>query len=444
MVNRTWPGWAIPALALGLAGALLYGFNEHQLRSASLIKLETNYQSAFHGMVYDIDGMQDALASAQVTTSPSMVSEKLHLAARYAANGQTNINRLPSVLSGSGEISGFLEHVISTADNLSGVHANGTKLTAPEQKAVRQLYAEATRLEKETRSLQSEFIHSPASFVSAGADVARSQPSTLTKRFWALDTLSKRSTAQSSLHMRAASAAGSTQGQSAAITSAQALVRARAFVGAAANVPATAVRLGPGFDTPGYLVTLRQRGRVRTSVGLALHAGQVLWMTSDESLAGPTRYTVSQGLSQADRFLQTHGYESVVLKSQAHYGNSGTYTYVPLTGFVARESRPILVKVNLGNGTVTGFDASSMIGANTPQISLQPTISAGQAQRSLSAGFTVRQTRLAILEPSGQQAILVYEFMGASGATAFEVSVNAHSGAVVSVDKLNKSELEKL
>jgi spore germination protein len=215
-------------------------------------------------------------------------------------------------------------------------------------------------------------------------------------------------------------------------------------VGAAANVPATAVRLGPGFDTPGYLVTLHQRGRVRTSVGLALHAGQVLWMTSNESMAGPTRYTVSQGLSQADRFLQTHGYENVVLKSQIHYGNSGTYTYVPMTGFVARESRPILVKVNLGNGSVTGFDASSMIGANTPQISLQPTISAGQAQRSLSAGFTVRQSRLAILEPSGQQAILVYEFMGASGATAFEVCVNAHSGAVVSVDKLNKSELEKL
>ncbi len=235
---------------------------------------------------------------------------------------------------------------------------------------------------------------------------------------------------------------GARRGTTGSLTDAQAIVRAKAFVGAAAQDQATAQRLGPGFDTPGYLVTVRQRDGVLTSVGLALHSGQVLWMTTEESMAGPTRYTVSQGLLQADRFLQVHGYSNVVLKRQVHYGNRGTYTFVPVFATVARESRPILVKVNLNNGRVTGFDASSLVGAEAPHISLQPTITAGQAQRVLSANFTVLQTRLAVLEPAGRRAVLVYEFMGANNGTAFEVSVNAHNGEVVSVDKLTKTELE--
>ncbi len=444
-MRRTWPEWAVPALALGLIGALLYGFNEHQLRSASLVQLETDYQSAFHGMVYDIDEMQDALASAQVTTSPRIVSAKLHMAARYAAIGQTDANRLPSALSGSGAIASFLGRVIATTDDLANAHANDTTLTARQQKTVQQLYKESTRLEGSTRSLQSEFLQSPSSFIAAGASVgAVGRPSSLAKRFWSLDALSQPSTGRASPWMHADSSMGAQRGTPGSLTGAQAIIRAKAFVGAAPQDPATAQRLGPGFDTPGYLVTVRQRAGLLTSVGVALHSGQVLWMTTEESMAGPTRYTVSQGLIQADRFLQAHGYSNVVLKRQVHYGNRGAYTYVPVFATIARESRPILVKVNLNNGRVTGFDASSLVGAATPQISLQPTITAGQAQRVLSANFSVLQTRLAVLEPAGRRSVLVYEFMGRNNGTAFEVSVNAHNGEVVSVDKLTKAELENI
>ncbi|MHB1630490.1 MAG: PepSY1/2 domain-containing protein, partial [Bacilli bacterium] len=222
------------------------------------------------------------------------------------------------------------------------------------------------------------------------------------------------------------------------------IARAKAFAGAAARDPANVARLGSGFDAPGYMVTVRQPGHRSTAVGLTLRSGQILWMTTDEPLAGQARYTAGQGLMQADRFLRAHGYTNVVLKRQSHYGTTGTYTYAPLIKTVARESRLILVKVNLSDGRVTGFDASRAVGATAPAVALQPTISVAAARRDLSPGFTVLKTRLAILEPAGRPAILAYEFMGTSDGAAFEVWVNAHDGAVVAVDKLTKTELQKL
>ncbi len=447
-MNRTWPGWAIPALVVGLAGALLYGFNEHQLRSASLVQLESNYQAAFHGMVYDIDQMQDALASAQVTTSASFVNAQLRLAARHAAIGQTDSNRLPSVLSASGAISDFLGRVITTADDLANAHANGTKLTAGEQRTVQRLYTESTRLEGATRALQTDFLKSPSSFATVGANVEATDYRSLVRRIWALNAPSKRFpvssvSSESAPPLGANASKKPQQGNAGIMTETQAIARAKEFAGAAARDPANVTRLGSGFDTPGYMVTVRQPGRRVTAVGLTLRSGQVLWMTTDEPPTGQTRFTVGQGLVQADRFLHAHGYASVVLKRQAHYGTTGTYTYAPLVKTVARESRPILVKVNLSDGRVTGFDASRAIGATTPPIALQPTISASVARRDLSPGFTVQKTRLAVLEPTGRQAILAYAFTGTSDGAAFEVWVNARDGSIVAVDKLTKTEPQR-
>ncbi|MHB1627605.1 MAG: hypothetical protein ACYCVB_04400, partial [Bacilli bacterium] len=273
-MNRTWPGWAIPALVVGLAGALLYGFNEHQLQSASLVQLESNYQAAFHGMVYDIDQMQDALASAQVTTSAGFVNAQLRLAARYAAIGQTDSNRLPSALSASGAISDFLGRVITTADDLASAHADGAKLTAGEQRTVQRLYTESTRLEGATRALQTDFLKSPSSFATIGANVEAADYRSLVRRIWALNVSPRHSpvsaaAAEPASPLRANASQKPRQGRAGVLTEAQAIARAKAFAGAAARDPANVARLGSGFDAPGYMVTVRQPGHRSTAVGLS-------------------------------------------------------------------------------------------------------------------------------------------------------------------------------
>ncbi len=449
-MKRRTSAWIIPALALGVIGMSLYGYQEHRIESASLATLDLNYQSAFHSMVYDIDELQDALAKALIPKSPSSIITQLHLAAKDAATAQSYVGRLPETLARSSRLSQFLNVMMQKTEDLANQHANGTPFSTSDRKEISMLYNQATQVERATRNVQSQLIQHPTPIThvtSTFAEPVFNVTKQVQDRFsqigksvpiFNIQETNTLSHEQSNSHMHVSNSLLSGP----VISKTEAQMRAHSILGMNTHAKSTIETLGSGYGTSGYLITMRQTSRsVPSYVAIAQHGGAILWMARDNQIVGgKSRLTVQQGATQAKQFLQSQHFTNVVLQNYASYDGIGNYTFVPVISDVRLLTEPILARVDLTTKVVTHYDATKALLAAPVHISLQHIITKQQANRALQPGFYISGEYLALVENTSHQLILAYNIEGHNAQNVFHILVNAHTEHVVQIDKVTRYE----
>ncbi len=439
-MQRGWPAWLVPALALGIVATGLYGYNEHQLRSASLVQLENGYQGAYHSMASNVDEMQNALSKSLVTTAPGVVNDELKSAARYAVMAQESSARLPVTLHDA-SLQTFFGNVETECDALVTLHQDGSKLSKPEVAVVAGLNKNATILEREVRNMEPQVWNKTGAYALAAA-LGTTQKSPLASGFKHIDGITKALLS----HEMAPSTMGSSnrylKGTGVAdtgvkITPAQAIANAKKFAEAAAGTTGTAQRLGPGYGYKGYLVTLKspQKDGVPTYVAVSLHRGLALWMTRFEAFEAP-KLNMIQAQMAGESFLKNRGYHHLAVVDTDSYQGKAVYRFAPLKNGVLFLTQPVLLQVSLHDGQVLAFDATQYLTTEVSSVPTVPRISLAQAKRDTSPKYQLGPTRLAVIELPDRRPVLVYDLLGRQDGNTFRIYVNAVTGQQVGVEKL--------
>lgn len=450
-MERRRVGWMIPALALGLIGVSLYGFQEHRLQSASLANLELSYQSAFHSMTYDIDELQDALGNALIPKSSSAMIGQLHIAAKDAATAEAYASRMPVTLTQNSHLQRFLGSVTQQTERLANAHTNGTAFSKKDRMEISMLYDQATQVERATRKAQSEMmvhsspmIHVTSAFAEPVFGVTKSvqdQFANIAKAVPAIGT-GDESTAlhsKSNQHVHPHNKAINDS----SVSPSTAKAYARFVLGDNRQAKTSVENLGPGYGVNGYLVKVTQPSHsIPSYVAVKKSDGAILWMAREgENSSSQEKLTLMKGAKVAQRFIQNQHINNCMLISSVAYDEVGTYTFAPIHDGVRMLTEPVLVKVSLASGIVTHYDATKLLTAPPVDIALQNLLTEKQVMSELQPQYHISSVYLAMVESASHQPLLVYDMMGFTHENEVHVDIDAHTGQVVAIHKLTKYEI---
>lgn len=348
-------GWIIPALVLGTFSLLLYGYNEHQIRSAAMANLQMQNVTAVHNMAYDIDEMQDALAKALLTSQPQMTTIQLQSAARYAARADVDTMHMQGDAKQTSDIQSFLNRVMVKVDVLTCSKRPGL-LSSNDLQEIRSLANAATALEHHVRSAQASLLSSPMLVVSHGqsSHLPKTAFVSLGSSSASLTQILRAEPVSSKSYPKTSTISGD------AISARKAISLARQYFHIPSSVGAQVSRFGPAYDDHGYMISFGTKGNDgydSMTVGVSLHAGKVLWMHKT-SASGTVLITPAKAMQIATMFLQHHDLSHLVLDQSDHYGTVSVYRFVPVVHDVYDTTRPVLVQVNRVNAQIVGLDAS--------------------------------------------------------------------------------------
>jgi len=451
MMSRHKMGWVAPALALGLFGFILYGFNENQQRSAMVAQFASQEKAEYMGLAFDADEMQDDLAKAIVTTTPEMRSTMLQRAARSATSARVFAAHLPEYAWSDGATMALLDRVTSDAESFSAQLAGGRSLSTTDLSKLQTLYSASTKLEKQLRLGEGRVQQADlrdAFAQDAGAAARRPGGDAMSSALKGVDMVAKatltsatkpsegrRSTLQPSV-------AGTSLWKGPIISGADAIAIAYRVVPGVERMQGTVTRLGAGYDYPGYLVTFMNPRQSATPItaSVSLHGGHVVWFISPQVDGAALRTGMLQAPATARHYLLGKGYGTFETVDVHPYGGVAMVTLAPVRHGVVFLNAPILVKVYLSTGAIRSVDASAYWLSGDVPTALRPQIAVMKARSALSPAFRVEEEQLAVVDEANQRPALVYDFLGRTTDNTFHVYVDAMTGKTVNVDKLTKED----
>lgn len=450
MMDRRHNGWIVPALGIGLLGFALYGFNEHQQRSALVANALSGMQGDYHSLTYEVEEMQGDLAKALAVRAAAKQAGYLQEAGKRATAARVYAGRLPMNEWPDGTVMAFLDEVVKTTATDSENIIMRQQSTPSEQATLQTLNKGAKELSSQLRTAQSTILaraarpasvwgepwhtatHSPVAPALSGA-VHAAKPFILKAKPEASQRLSNKS-AQQTLNRLA--------GQT-VVGPAVAVERVRAFVGASGSTNGSlqpqVSRLAKNFGYKGYVVTLRQNNDAPLVYAtVSLQGGHVMSLTRSPLNPSGHTWDLAQTQAAAEQFLHRQGYAGLMLQSALPYAKSVSYVYAPVSGAVALYDEPIRIKVNRGTGQVTAFDASVYWSAPKPTFSLRPRISEHSARQAISQTMATSHAQLAVVTDASSQPVLAYEFLGLMQGDTYRIDVSANTGQIIAIDKLSK------
>ncbi len=422
-------GWIAPALALGLLGAVLYGYNENNQSGAALAALDNQYQAIFHDSVSAQDAMEDALGKTLVSTQSMAVAQQLQDVVHYAEIAQTDYSRLPAGLSGHGKIAAYLGSVRLAAQRLLETHVTGTTFSTADRDLMRRLRDGALRVERAMREVQTGLMGYHNVFVVLSAVSMNKSAQQRSSAWRQLNRLQ----ATAAANTVATTAPDDNSAASYSLSRQQAIGVARGFLHSGLHAPTSVQALADGVHNGGYLVTVRANDAARVAVS---PHGAVLWMQRDDSGGGGARTTLRVAVRIAEHFAAAHGISHVAVREADSYSGKATVALCPIVRGVMLFDEPVLIKEDLATGAVIGYDATEYVIGGLPLHSLRPAISLSAAKRAVARGIHVLFGRLAVITSSASGERLVYEFLGTSQGRVYRIFVDARHGGVVDIQKV--------
>ncbi len=431
-------GWIIPALALGTFSLLLYGYNEHQIRSAAVANLQLQNATAVHNMAYDIDEMQDALAKVLLTTQPQMVMTQLQNAARYAARADVDTLHMLGDARQTTDLQAFLNRMIAKTDAMTAAKLPGV-LSSSDLKEIRSLARAATALEHHVRQTQASLLSDPmsATFHGQASPLPKTAFVNLSASSASLSPILRGESMSAKSYPTNSTLSGST------ISAKKAVNTARQYFHIPSSVAAQVSRFGPAYDDHGYMISFGTTNNAYDSmvVGVSLHAGKVLWM-HQRNASGTAAITPSKALHEAIVFLRQHGLSDLALDQSDHYGVVSVYSFVPVVQGVHDMTRKVLVQVDRANAQIVGFDASPYYLQSGAYARKKALLAKATVLAGFRPAFKVESVSLAwktLGTPAARS--LCYEVLGRTSTNTFLVTVDATTGRQVTMDQLSKDEM---
>lgn len=433
---------ATVAVAVLLGVSIWWGYGQFRLNRTYTIRLENNYQRAFHELVWHMQTVENELAKLSVASSAPQCIEKLSTTWRQIYAAGEKVGQLPL---GLVELDDTESYLTRAGDYLFSLVRQGGNLSPDQRRQLQELRQSAAAIGSELATLQSTILQRNLKWTDVEAALVKRgrqnevQDNTVIDNFQLVNR-QVQEFPEIKLDQRIGVVAPPpTALTGPKVTQAQAQETALWFLspGNKAAWQVVAMETTNGL-IPTYSFVLRpSQGNGRATVDITQQDGRVLFMLDNRTPAAE-QIVVQQAISQADIFLRERGFTNMRLIGQDRYQGTLMLSYVYVQDGVLIYPDLLRVRVALDNGMIIGFEGNGYTAYHVERRDLSnPGISIDQALSRLARELEViGAEQLAIVFNAQGRETLVYEIPARYQNDRFLIYVDATKGEEVQIVRL--------
>lgn len=219
------------------------------------------------------------------------------------------------------------------------------------------------------------------------------------------------------------------------ITREQARRLAAQYAGAETDQVTDAADSGGKFEAFGFSAKTDEG---TLSVQVTGQGGRLLWMMP-ENAAFEKQLSKEECIEAAGRYLEDMGFGEMQRCFAQEYDGMAVVSFAALQDGVLLYPDQVKLQISMATGRVVGAECSQYWMNHHPRADLQPVLTAGQAQLTLSQRLHVQEARLCVI-PAHAGEKLCWEYIGTFLNETYYAYVDAHTGEAVEILRIARTQ----
>lgn len=441
--------WVIPLLSVGILAALVWGYNQYQVRRSYEIHTENQYNRAFAELSTHVDGLETQLSKSLASNSPPILMRFFSDIWRQSYAAQSDLGQLPL---GTVELSRTKTFVAKVAAFTYGLAVNRDirqkPLSEQEWRTLRDMHKTSQYISGRITALQEEMLRGSGRWTEVdrlGATSAVSeggrglQTNKVTKSFMMMEDGMKRlpnPDFEGNMLNFKETPHGLTGPN---ISMEQGKNIARQFVPGGFRMSVVFEGRNRG-NFPVYVYSLsntKAKNAAPIRVAVSVKGGHVAWMLHDRNPMG-SRVSLSQAEQLAQNFLAAKGLGPVTPVARESFGNTATISLAHNDqGYVIY---PELIKIQVAqdNGEIIGMEAVPFLTFHQPNRVLpRPRLNEKEIRARLNPHLKVERLRTAVILNDRYKEVPCYEATGRLDDQRYRVYLSAAGGVEEKIERIS-------
>ncbi|WP_445492286.1 germination protein YpeB [Niallia sp. 03133] len=439
-------GILIAVLAIGVAGAGFWGYQEHKEKNAILMNAENNYQRAFHDLTYQVDLLHDQIGSTLAMNSQQSLSPALADVWRITSEAHSDVGQLPLTLLPFNKTEEFLAKIGDFSYRTAVRDLNKEPLSDKEYDSLKKLYGQAEEIQNELRNVQHSVIKNNLRWMDVEMALATGNETKDNTIVDGLKTVEQKvegyeetSFGPTYVNMEKKdenfqSLEGST------ITKEEAIKTAKKYANFKGGTDVKVTENGKGSNYGFYSVNVLDKDtKLEASMDITKKGGYPIWYILSRDV-NKQEISLNKAGNNAVKFLKDNNFKDLALFESMQYDKIGVFSFVTEIDGVKIYPDSIKVKVALDNGNIVGFAAEEYLKSHKQRKIADPVISKADAQKKINKQVKIMDDGLAIIINDLNEEVLCYEFIGTLGEDTYRIYINAKNSIEEKVEKLKNAE----
>lgn len=437
-------------LSLLLVVALVWGYNQNQIRKQHEIALENHYQHLFFDVKKHVDNVQVNLSKAMVASSKEQNIVLFSQIMNEAFSAHAKLGQMPLTHAEMANTEKFLNQAADYSAYLIQRHLQGEDITEEQRASLTDLQNNAAAFNAELSKIQGSL--SEGTFLigsmsnkqmkkveNANENVLQTSLVNLDKQVGKTPELIYDGPFSDQILNR--KPVGLPEND---VSLDKAKTIAQEFFGKDRVNDIEVFEEGENINEvkiPSHTFHIypqNQQKDLAVYMAVSKKGGKVLWMVNPRPVSN-VKLSIKNAEEKALKYLQDKGFDSMEPNYSLKYDGTILFNFAYKENDVTIYPDLVKVKVALDTGEVVGFDASPYYMNHTERNIDSPHIDEAEARSKVKTKFNIDSIRLALI-PKGKNEILCYEFKGKYNDSDFIIYINALDGREEQILQIIKDE----
>ncbi len=448
MDSKNWRQWLLPGLlVIALIGVGAWGYQESRVRQDLQNRAESQYQKAYHELVWHLDNISGQLAQALVTSSREQAILTMATVWRQVFAAQSNIGGLPLAFLPLSQTEKFLADTSDMANALLSQIARGQgKLAEQNIKTIEELYQRSRTLGDDLQKLGAKILNQGLSWtqveVASLAGGGNLQDNTIIDGF---NLLEKKMEQYPEINVGDDFApveqeTRKVRGEEEISLGEAEKIALNWWYPTPGKHQASLSYEGVG-DIPTYgieIAPLPKEGASPVYIDISKLDGSVIWAMKAKTPES-SKLDLDEGAQKGKAFLERHKLPNFVLVQAQKEDNMGVYTFVPRQGEVLLYPDQVKIQVALDDGEITGFEGTPYYMYHRTRNLPVPKLKESDVRQMVSPRLKLEIIRPALIVNTWGKEILTWEARGSFYEEKFAIFYDAETGSEEIITRITPS-----
>lgn len=422
--------WGVTLFSIALVAAIIWGVYEYSRSKDLKLRLDNQYNRAFHEMVGYVDDIETLLNKGMLASSAGQLASISSDIFRQSASAKACLGQLPVNGVQLDNTSKFLSQVGDYTYVLSQNMINGEKISDEDYKNLSSLTEYAGKLNEALGKIQEQVYTGEVNFsenrtsgntVSAAGDILAD-----------LENVEKSFEEYPSLIYDGPFSEHIENRESVMLKSAEEVSMEKAKSIAENFLGDKAVDLSFESDMQNtamdaYSFTARPSEEEEISINITKKGGYVSSFLNNR-IVNEEKIDFSEAVKKASQYLKDKGFNDMENNYYDKTDGIATINFAYMQDGVTCYSDLIKVKVALDNGEILGLEANGYLMNHSQRDFPEIKLSRADAQAKINSHLNVNSVSMAYIPKDSMEEILCYEFQGKANNRNFIIYINAENG----------------
>lgn len=419
-----------PITLIAFVITAVWGYREYQDKNSILIKMENQYQRAFHDLNYHISHLEEELGKTLALNSRKQLSNSMSNVWRLAYAAQSDIGQLPMTLMPFDKAEEFVTQIGKFAFQVAVRDLDRQPLSEKERKTLQVLHQRSRQISNDLSSLQEKVITQnlrwmdvEQAFVSEKENLDNTIIDGFKKVNQTVEQYTEVDWGPTINNLQVQNRTKWKRLKGRKVTKQEVAQKMKQVLG----LPSTkgiSVTLNKKGDFVTYGVHYRPKKNKEINADVTQIGGKLVWMMTNRTIGTP-RLTYQDAKQKAQQFLKRLGYQNMEIVSFDEANDSYSFQFVHREGNIRIYPEAVSVKVALDNGEILGLQAGEYIFNQIEKKESKPKLTVAQARKQVNPNLKIQKVNLAYIYNEAGQPVLCYEFIGKLGKDYYRLFLNA-------------------